>query len=75
MAYLEECTTFEQRLNLSAEIGRLHDQNKAIDRMPFTDLKEDIHDYTIQVKSIFPDNENNNSQKTNPRHQRNERVS
>lgn len=53
MAFLEECTGFESRLRLITEIGRLHEQNKAIEKMTYQDTKQDIHDYTITVNALL----------------------
>lgn len=54
VAFLSECTSYEQRLKLSSEIGRLNDQNKQIEKMEYQDTKKDISDYKVEVTCIFP---------------------
>lgn len=49
--YLEHCTTYEQRLKLSTEIGRLQSQNEAIKQMSVQDYEQQAHDYQIVMNS------------------------
>ena len=51
--YLEHCPTYEQKLKLSTEIGRLNRQNQRIEKMEFADTKKDISDYTVTVNAIL----------------------
>lgn len=51
--YLEECTSLDDKIKLSTEIGRLSQQNKRIDKMPLEDTRRDINDYTIQVNALL----------------------
>lgn len=51
--FLEECTSFEQKLKLSSEIGRLSHQNRHIEKMKFAHTKKDISDYTIEVNAVL----------------------
>jgi hypothetical protein len=53
VAYLEHCTSYEQKLKLSTEIGRLNEQNQQIEKMEFAHTKKDISDYTITVNAIL----------------------
>lgn len=54
VAFLDECTDYDQRLKLCTEIARLNAQNNAIDKMSFEQAKQDTHEYTIEVKAIIP---------------------
>lgn len=45
--YLEECTSFGQKLKLSGEIGRLSRQNEQINKMEYSETREEMHDYSI----------------------------
>lgn len=51
--YLEYCTTYEQKLKLSIEIGRLNEQNQQIEKMEFAATKKDISDYSIEVNAVL----------------------
>lgn len=51
VAYLDHCTTYEQKLKLSTEIGRLQTQNEHIKKMSVEDFEQDINDYHIIVNS------------------------
>jgi len=51
VSFLEECTTYDQKLKLSSEIGRLNSQNKRIEKMSFEDIQIDISNYTIEVNA------------------------
>lgn len=62
--FLPECTTYDERLKLSTEIGRLNEQNKQIEKMEFADTKKDISDYTIEVNAYY---ENKTETKTEAR--------
>jgi len=53
VAFLPECTTYEQRLKLSSEIGRLNDQNKQIEQMEYQYTKKDISDSKINVNAML----------------------
>ncbi|MCH4824275.1 hypothetical protein ML462_13955 [Gramella lutea] len=53
VAFLSECTTYEDRLKLSSEIGRLNDQNKQIEKMEYQYTKKDISDTKIETNAIF----------------------
>lgn len=53
MAFLDECKTLDSRLKLITEIGRLNEQNKAIDKMPLEETKQNIVEYTIEVTAII----------------------
>lgn len=49
LAFLDECPDDDSRLKLCEEITRLHQQNKAIDKMTFEEVKRDCNDYKIEV--------------------------
>ena len=51
--FLPECTTYEDILKLSTEIGRLNEQNKAIEKMGFAYTKKDISDYELQLNAVL----------------------
>lgn len=51
--FLPECTTYDDRLKLSTEIGRLNEQNKAIEKMGFAYTKKDISDYELELNAIL----------------------
>lgn len=53
MSFLEECTDFDSRLKLITEIGRLNQQNQAIDQMSYEETKRNINDYTIEITAIL----------------------
>lgn len=53
LAFLEECPNCESRLKLCEEITRLNQQNKAIEKMTFEEVKRDCNDYTVEVSAIF----------------------
>lgn len=48
-AFLPECSTYESRIDLMTEIGRLHTQNKRIEKMSVIQFKNDSHDHVIQM--------------------------
>lgn len=54
VAFLSECTTYDERLKLSSEIGRLNDQNKQIEKMEYQETKKDMNDSILEVNAIFP---------------------
>lgn len=54
VAFLDECTDYDQRLKLCTEIARLNTQNNAIDKMSFEQAKQDSYEYTIEVNAILP---------------------
>lgn len=51
--FLPECTTYEDRLKLSTEIGRLNEQNKVIEKMGFAYTKKDISDYELELNAVL----------------------
>ena len=51
--FLEECTSFDDKLKLSAEIGRLHEQNKQIEKMEYQHTKKDISDSVLAVNALL----------------------
>ena len=51
--FLPECTTYEQRLKLSSEIGRLNDQNKQIEQMEYQHTKKDISDSKLEINAML----------------------
>ena len=51
--FLPECTTYDDKLKLSTEIGRLNEQNKAIEKMGFAYTKKDISDYNLQLNAVL----------------------
>ena len=53
VGFLEECASYDQKLKLSAEIGRLAAQNKQIETMEFAYTKTDISDYIINVNAVL----------------------
>lgn len=53
MSFLEEVKDFDSRLKLITEIGRLHTQNKQIDKMSYEETKRNINDYTIEITAIL----------------------
>jgi hypothetical protein len=53
VAFLPECTTYEDILKLSTEIGRLNEQNKAIEKMGFAYTKKDISDYQLELNAVL----------------------
>lgn len=52
-SFLPEVDNYDDRLRLMTEIGRLHKQNKEIEQMPFSEVKNDILEYNIEVKSTL----------------------
>lgn len=40
LAFLSECSTYDQRLKLICEIARLHQQNKEIEQMKFQETQK-----------------------------------
>lgn len=51
--YLDECTTLEDKIKLSGEIGRLTEQNKVISQMTFEESKKQNDDYFLQVPALL----------------------
>ncbi|MEO2064467.1 MAG: hypothetical protein ABGW97_15905 [Christiangramia sp.] len=54
VSFLPECTSFDDQLKLSSEIGRLNDQNKQIEQMEYHHTKKDISDSKYEVNAILP---------------------
>jgi hypothetical protein len=52
-AYLDECTSLDDKIKLSGEIGRLSAQNKRIGQMSFEESKREVHQYQIQVNALL----------------------
>lgn len=50
---LDYCKDFDSRLKLITEIGRLNQQNKAIEKMTFEEVKRDSNDYIVEVNAII----------------------
>jgi hypothetical protein len=54
MASLElETLTYDQRLNLATEIGRLHTENQKIDNMLVQDYVKDCMVFNLKQQSII----------------------
>lgn len=53
VAFLDECKDYHSRLKLCAEIARLNQQNKAIEKMSFKDAKSKITEYIYYVNAIL----------------------
>jgi len=51
--FLDECTTIEQKIKISGEIGRLQAQNESIKRMPMEETEKEIIDYEIKVTVLL----------------------
>lgn len=51
MAFLSECSTYDQRLKLISEIARLHHQNKQIEQMEYQEVKKEMLVYFIKINS------------------------
>lgn len=51
--FLPECTTYDDKLKLSSEIGRLNGQNKLIEKMGFATTKTDISDYSLEINALL----------------------
>jgi len=53
VGFLEECASYDQKLKLSAEIGRLSTQNKQIEKMEFATTKTDISLYELKIPACL----------------------
>lgn len=53
MAFLSECSTYDQRLKLISEIARLHHQNQQIKQMEYQEVQKPITDYFIKINSTL----------------------
>lgn len=51
--YLDECKTIDEKIKISAEIGRLTAENNRIGQMPLEETKEQYHYGILQVTAIL----------------------
>jgi len=51
--HLDECNTIEQKIKLSGEIGRLIQENKSIDLMPYQETQKEVITHYINVPAIL----------------------
>lgn len=55
VAFLGECSSYDERLKLSSEIGRLNDQNRQIEKMEYQEAKKDMMDSRLEVPAVMPE--------------------
>jgi hypothetical protein len=53
VAYLDECTGFDEKLRLSSEIGKLKAENDQISKMEFSITQEEVINYSINVNAVL----------------------
>lgn len=53
VGFLEECTSYDQKLKLSSEIGRLNSENHQISKMEFATTQEQVINYSIDINAVL----------------------
>ena len=53
VAFLDECTTYDDKLKLSVEIGHLDSQKKQIAKMEYANTKSDISNYELKIPACI----------------------
>lgn len=53
VAFLNECTDHHSKIKLCAEITRLNQENKSIEKMPFEEARKEINTTVQYVNSLI----------------------